>query len=91
MRLFHLSIISVFICGAAGAQPALQLADTPPDGGPLLELDLPGAISLALSANRDIQSAYLGRVSEEYALRVAEDLKEMDAKLFQPGPIGLTP
>lgn len=24
-------------------------------------------------------------------LRVAEDLKEMDAKLFQPGPIGLTP
>ncbi len=77
MRLFYLSIISVFICGAVGAQSAGQLSDQPagipPDGGPLLELDLPSAISLALGANREIQSAYLGRVSEEYALRVAED------------------
>ncbi len=73
MKLFYLLIITLFLCGAVGAQSTVQPTDTPPDGGPLLELDLPGAISLALSANRDIQSAYLGRVSEEYALRVAED------------------
>ena len=39
----------------------------------VLDLDLRAAVTLAVSSNRDLQSAYLGRVSQEFGLRVAED------------------
>ena len=70
----------VLLCAVLGgtAVAAVQPIDVSPDGNhlvasPLLELDLRTAIELALSTNRDIESAYLGRVTQEYGLRVAED------------------
>lgn len=85
MRLTYLLIILVLTCLAAGAQSAIQPVAV---GRPVLELDLRAAITLALTANRDIQSAYVGRVSEEYALRVAEDRFRPDLDLVASSEIG---
>ena len=52
-------------------EPALPGSDELEPGLP--ELDLRAAATLALTTNRDIEAAYLGRVSDEYGLRVAED------------------
>lgn len=84
MRVIHTLIVSTFAWGAATTQAAVDSSDL----GPVLELDLPGAIALALTANRDIQSAYLGRISEEYSLRVAEDRFRPDLDLIADGEIG---
>lgn len=84
VKLICLLMISAFACNAARAQSTLSSQSR----GVTLELSLPEAIALALSANRAIQSAYLGRVSEEYALRVAEDRFRPDLNLIAGGEIG---
>ncbi len=82
--LIGLLIISMFVGGVVNAQPAVS----PPKLGPVLELDLRSAVALALSANRDIESAYVGRISEEYALRVAEDRFRPDLAIVAESAVG---
>ena len=41
--------------------------------GPVVSLSLPEAVALGLQQSRDVRSAYLGRISERFDLRVARD------------------
>ena len=86
MRVICTLIVFALAWGAATSQAAGDSSAR----GSVLELDLPGAIALALTANRDIQSAYLGRISEEYSLRVAEDRFRPDLELIADGETGLS-
>lgn len=60
-----------FVPGALLA-PAVSAVPVAVDPPPLL-LDLKTEIELVLATNRDIETAYLGRRTDEHGLRVAED------------------
>jgi len=63
----------VLLMGPAGAQPRLQPGAPPRPPAGAVPLTLPEAVALGLRNNRGIRGEYLQRISDRFALRVAED------------------